>query len=478
MIKAGKGFQNLVSKLEEDLSSRFPNMMQNLEGLSIGLAKDAGHRIAPSLQHAGVYANFDSVDRSYYANPKQAVVRFESPDPVMRYIEDSLANGKKAEDIKKTIDQFMYFDPKVKQYVIVPTVKGVPAATFDSLLGNHSLPVWNIGFLNKIFKQPFARSFAKHLVSVEGFSNPWADAVAVYKASFEGFGRVSTTARGTVEQNLSQPVSMEHGMIMSDVINLAVDYESSIEEQMRAQHQPGNFLSAGAFGDRERYANMVLERLHDLIIIFGNSETNTLGLISSAISGGIESYAGASFTTIMNDINDNMKGATIVEAMNNIIQGFLEENLYLPTDIRISCSTRVMRALTSTTYSKGFNPASPMEVIKGRFDSQNDVGGGVKSCSWTLVADPMLNENTPFNPNDYDLFIMTVPSVDSALESQSGLVISPELMSQFIVPPLYQRSGLLYTMYKRIGGIIAPVENTVKVLGGVGFSSDDVPSTT
>jgi hypothetical protein len=54
--------------------------------------------------------------------------------------------------------------------------------------------------------------------------------------------------------------------------------------------------------------------------------------------------------------------------------------------------------------------------------------------------------------------------------TQDSLIIHPQLLDNYIVPALWQRSGLLYTSYKRVGGVIAPVEGTVKVLRGFGFS--------
>ena len=474
MINASQGFQNFAKKMENDLEKRFPNILGSIENVSIGRNKDSSvgnsgsFKMGPLMQKSGVYMNCDSRVAPYTANMLRPAIHIESPEPVLRYIQDSIASGKKEADVKKEINSFMHFDAKRGQYVITPTIKGVPGATADSLLAGTSIPYWNIGFMHKIFKQPFATSFAKNLVSIEGFGNPWCDAVAVFKESFEGFGRISNVARGTVEQNNSNPVTNETGQIMTDIINMAIDYESSIEENMRASGQPGNFLTPAVMGDRERYANMVLERMHDALILFGNAETGTQGLLDVA-TGGVVAYTGTPFNDIVEDPVETTKGSKIVDALNAIIHEFLRENLYMPTEIKINVSTYVMKALTSTTYSQQYNPDSPMQVLKGRFDSAQSIGGGLQSCSWTMVADPMLDPNTPFNPNPYDLFIITVPSVRSALEDQHGLVISPEVLKQFIIPPLYQRGGLLYTMYKRVGGIIAPVENTVRVYSGVGW---------
>jgi hypothetical protein len=469
MITASKGFAKFADTFSADMDRRYPNIMKAMEGVSIGRNKDpssggsGSFKMGPLLQKSGVFMNTDSKVMPYVANERKSAIRVESPPAVVRHIQDSIASGKSEADVKKEIQSTMRFDPKEGQYVVTPVIAGIN----DSLIGQSAINAWNIGYLTKIFKQPFSQSFAKNLVSVEGFGNPWCDAVAVFKASFEGYGRISNVARGSIETNNSNPVSSENGLIMTDIINLAVDYESSIEEQMRASGQPGNFLAGAAFGDRERYANMVLERMHDALIYFGNAETGTDGLVDVATGGEI-AYLGTPFNDIVEGASTT-KGSLIVEALNAIIAEYLRENRYMVREIKINCSTYVMKALTSTTYSQGYNPSSPMEVIKGRFDAQNSIGGGVQSCAWTLVADPMLDPETAFNPDDSDLFIMTVPSVASAMEDQNGLVISPEVLKQFIVPPLYQRGGLLYTMYKRVGGIIAPVENTVKVYRGVGF---------
>ena len=56
--------------------------------------------------------------------------------------------------------------------------------------------------------------------------------------------------------------------------------------------------------------------------------------------------------------------------------------------------------------------------------------------------------------------------------TQDSLIIHPEAFEEYVVPALWQRTGILYTMYKRIGGVIAPVEGTVKVITGFGYRQD------
>lgn len=472
-VTTSKGLKNFGDRFRADMERRFPAVSQGIQNFSIGRNKDesvgnANFKLSPAMMQSGIYMACDSKVAPYVANPRfQGLVVDETPSiraHLERTMDSLMASGlteeKAMERAKKTFDTYLYFDIASKQYHVTPVVKGIN----DSLLSGQAVPHWNIGYLNKVFKQPYARSFAKHLVSIEGFGNPWADVLSVFKEEFEGFGRMSNVAKGTVETNNSDPVTNAMGLISTDVINIAVDYETGIEEKLRAG-QPGNMIGGMAIIDREKYANMVLERAHDALIIFGNQETGTEGLLDV---GGVTTYNGTTFNDIVEG-DSTTKGALIVQAFNEIVFEFLRENLFLPTKLEISCSTYVMKAMTSTTYSDTMNPDSPMQTIKGRFDAKQSVGGGAQSCEWVMVCDPMLDPENDFNEDDTDIFIMTVPSADSALEEQHGLVIAPEPLKRFILPAIYQRSGLLYTMYKRVGGIIAPVENTVKVIRGVGY---------
>lgn len=478
IVESSSGFSTFKTRAENYLEGQFKNMLKHVDGIAIGRNKDdsrgmrTNFKIGPTMQSRGMYMTADSLNcKRYVANERKPGIRIENPAAVAGYIgrreaelaEKGLSTDSIRATVAKDVASYMTYDSATGEYVIHPVV----AKVNDSIISSSALPYWNIGFLNRVFKQPFAKSFADNLVSVESFGNPWADVVMVYKESFEGYGRLSNVARGSIESNASNPVTNEFGVYAQDVINLAIDYDSSIEEGLRAGH--GNPLSGQAFGDRERYADMMLRRIHDALKIFGNPETGTDGLTTLA-TGGVVAYTGTPLDDIVNGVSTN-KGSLIVDAVNGLIQEFLRENHYMAKKLKINCSTYVMKAMLSTKYSDVYNPASPMEVIKGRFDAKKDLGGGLQTVDWEMVADPMLDPDTPFNPNHYDLFIITVPTVDSDLDgTQDGLVIAPVVLDKFIVPPMYQRSGLLYTMYKRVAGIIAPVENTIRVWRGFGYA--------
>ena len=217
---------------------------------------------------------------------------------------------------------------------------------------------------------------------------------------------------------------------------------------------------------------MVLDRLQDALIYYGSDEAGIDGLLDVTT---VEAYSGTPLYDILNSQVSTTKGADIVLAMNKVIGDFLRENHYMAREVKINCSEYVFQALTQTVYSDVYNPDSPIKILQGNFKGQNELDGGLVQCKYTIVSDTMLNptvtggEANPYNSNTYDYFIITVPTIKDAMGQQDSLIIHPELLKSYVVPALWQRTGLLYTMYKRIGGVIAPVEGTVKVLSGFGY---------
>ena len=478
--KTVKSYDKLKSAMENDILNRFPTIANHIQSINIDRAIDSP--MSADIRGAGIYANVDSNKCTKEAILRgmkaQDAIRMELPEGVKQYIDsqmDSLVkSGMKEADAHKkvqdSLEPVMGYDRATGQYVIsarAPASAGVK----DSLLEQTSIPMWNVGFLTKIIKQPFATSHAKNLVSVESFGNAWADVIGLFKESFEGYGKLSSVARGNFKQNNSNPVSNEASQIVDEVFNLSVDYESDIMEDIKSK-QAGNFITSQIKADREKYANMVLDRMQDALIYYGSEEAGIDGLVDV---GTVEVYSGTPLYDILMSTTEVTKGAKIVLAMNKLIGDFMRENHYMAREVRINCSEYVFQALTQTVYSDVYNPASPLQVLTGNFKGQNELDGGLVQVKYTIVSDTMCNPSTatetnPFNPTNQDMMFITVPKIQDALSGeQDSLVIHPELLKSYLVPALWQRTGLLYTMYKRIGGIIAPVEGTVKVVKGFGY---------
>lgn len=469
-------YKKLKTAMENDILNRFPTIAKHINAINI----DKNH-FSGDLRSAGFAINTDSNVCSKEALPKgyiaQKAIRTEISDATKAYIDkqmDSLMKSGMSEadahkKVQDSLEPVMGYDAKAQQYVIGVRAPVKDSANKDSLLEQTSIPMWNIGWLTKIIKQPFATSYAKNLVSVESFSNPFADVIGLFKESFEGYGKLSNVARGNFKQNNSNPVTNEASQIVDEVYNISVDYESDVMEDIKAK-QAGNFVTGQIKADREKYAMMVLDRMQDALIYFGSDEAGIDGLADVAT---VEAYTGTPLYDIFTSTTSTTRGSDIVRAMNKVIGDFLRENHYMARKVVINVSEYVFQALTQTVYSDVYNPASPLQILQGNF---ND--GGLVQAEYTIVSDTMLNpsvpsgEKNPFNPNAYDYMFITVPKVEDAMGVQDSLIIHPELLKSYVVPALWQRSGILYTMYKRIGGVIAPVEGTVKVITGFGYRHD------
>ena len=474
--KTVKSYPKLKAAMENDILDRFPSIAKHINAINIDNATLSP--LSGDIKSAGIYANIDSNVCTKEALPRGVVaqpsIRTELSDATKAYIDsqmDSLMQkGYSEADAKKKVQDSLEptfgYDAKTRQYVVsaVASNTGIKGNK-DSLLEQTSIPMWNIGWLTKIIKQPFATSHAKNLVSVESFGNAWADVIGLFKESFEGYGKLSSVARGNVKQNNSNPVTNEASQIVDEVFNLSVDYESDAMEDIKAK-QAGNFVTGQIKEDREKYAMMVLDRMQDALIYYGSREAGIDGLVDVA---DVEIYTGTPIYDILNS-NSATKGADIVLAMNKIIGDFLRENHYMAREVKINCSEYVFQALTQTVYSDNFNPSSPFKVLQNNFEGQSELDGGSVQVKYTITSDTMCNPNTPFNPSNYDMMFITVPKIEDALSGvQDSLVIHPELLKSYLVPALWQRTGLLYTMYKRIGGVIAPIAGTVKVIEGFGY---------
>lgn len=472
--KSKRTYDGLIAKMENEVVDRFPAISKHINAIHIDNSKMSP--MSADIKSAGLFCAVDSNKCTKEAlpagfQPTDAVV-MKISDSAKAYIDRSMdsfiKSGMDEATAKKKVQDslipMMGYDPAKKQYIMTAIAPSADGKVHDSLLEQTSIPMWNIGWLTRIIKQPFATSHAKNLVSVESFGNAWADVIGLFKESFEGYGKLSTTAKGNVKQNNSNPVTNEASQIVDEVFNISVEYESDVMEDIKAK-QTGNFVTGQIKADREKYAMMVLDRMQDALIYYGSKEAGIDGLIDVAT---VEVYTGTPLYDILMGASTTA-GSDIVKAMNRLISNFLRENHYMAQELKINVSEYVFQALTQTVYSDVYNPDSPLKILSGNFKGRSELDGGLVQCKYTIVSDTMCNPNTPFNPSNYDMCFMTVPKITDALTgTQDSLIIHPELLKSYMVPALWQRTGLLYTMYKRIGGVIAPIEGTVKVVQGLG----------
>jgi hypothetical protein len=405
-----------------------------------------------------------------------------------------VAQGRTLDEAKAqvadSVSKIGYFDPQSGRYVVEPVVRGV----HDSILTGMQTPYWNVSRINKIFRRPFLKGQAEHLIHKIGVPNIWADLVQIFVESFEGMARVSAAAHTTGEMNTSIGVKNRTSTMLSDIINLVIDYESASPNESIIGSQEGNWLTGTVIGDRDAYANLMLEQLMTVLYYFGHPETGFKGLAQIADRDDAYDYYpddrptaaylwdhdGAGSGTPVN----TTVGADLLLMLSHLIADKMEELHFLPVTIRMSCAPTLWKALSFSMTSKLYNQNSPLSIINTAFASQDKVVGTFATNSGTslwanfeLVPDVMLSPMTPFNQTDEDLMFITFPSLQSAFgEGMTDLVMAPVPIDKMILPsaPGY-RDGVVRTALKRIGSLLCPVRKTVHVISGMGTNSRYTP---
>lgn len=509
-IKAAARFGSFAEKAAGWLEANYPGQLDAAScRMFLGSNRDsapgsdAGYRLTGMAKNASpLYMELPDkiLAKGMIANPDAVMggTQFTNriSDKARSFIQDSInglmEKGKSFDEAKQEVyshvDLIGYRDPKTREMVATPVIKGVN----DADIINMQVPFWNITYLNKIFKQPMLRGYAKHLVSEVGVPNVWADAVSIWTMSFEGFARLANVAKTTGQHNINEATKARTHQIVSEFANIVVDFETSPADQLYGG-LAGNPLTNAAIGENEKYARLMLEQLHNALIYFGDTGAGFDGLAQQTSE---IQWSDAPFEYIYEDSANSTKGADMLEQLNYLIGGWLEDLNFLPSKVRICCSPTMYKCLKWSLTSKVYNQSSPLKFINEAFDNN-----GSKFMSTTPVkqmdnfqriyefcSDPMLGASdsnrgivNPFNDNETDLMYVTFPEFhsDMADGGLTDVVMAPVAFDNMVLPYFYgnSRDGQGRTMIKRIGSILCPVNGAVKIIRGIGKNPNYTPST-
>jgi hypothetical protein len=484
-IETSKPFQAFGEKSMDYLASRYPNIVDNggIRQISIGRTKDASAGDRSSFRvtgsHAQAMGNYletpdkmipDNMLSDPLSKRPSVECRISQParDHILREIEKRVEKGETEEAaaiaVRDSVPMVKYYDTKKGCYVVEPVIKRVN----DSVLPSLGTPYWNVTMLNKIFRQPFITGMSRNLVSTVGVPNVWAEIVGVYTETFEGFARLSNTAKGNVEFNASNTVGNKMHVIISELVNMVVEYETGVNEGLMAG-QAGNPLSSIAIGDRERYARLMLEQLYNAMLLFGAPEAGFDGLAQMTTE---ETYSGTPLNAMWADNTNVTVGAQAVKALNRIIGNAQEGLNFLPASVAINVSPTVYKVLKYAMQSDVYSYKNPLGILADGFEDSSKIATNefIKGLDFTLVPNPLCAPQTPWNRYDEDLMFITFPKVKSALEPLDDIIMSPVAIENYILPSFPQRDGLLRTMLKRVGSLMCPVEGSVKIIRGFGVN--------
>lgn len=507
VINSTKAFDKFRARAENLLYSFFPQSFDSgaVHGVHIGQQKDidpgmkGGHRIPPTpstMASALFFSTADSMmNPSVLANedPKRNTFEKKVDETLAKLaantVDSLISKGMEKEKAKKQVLDSMssigWFDKSKNKFVI----ERIASQVNDSILAGMTTPYWNISVIQKVFRQPFLEGYATKLVSPQSVPNIWADLVQIFTASYEGQARKSSVSKGTGEFNTSVGVKNRVNTMISEVLNLVIDYESPTPNELHVVGQQGNFLGGQLIGDRDAYANLMLRTLKNNLYYYGAEDFDGLYQIADrdiAVPGSIASMSTYGDTPL-NDIWDAdmvsatpglTTGATIIKAFTYMFGEIMESLNFMPKSVRIACSPIVYKVLKFVLTSDAFVQKSPLSFINSAFEFGNKIIGTMATqgldSGWTsfeLMPDPMLMPQTPGNPNDHDVMFITFPEWQSALEPSnlSDVIIAPVLIENMILPsaPGY-RDGTVRSAMSRIGSILAPVERSVFCIKGFG----------
>ena len=510
ILNVSKPFESLKSRWEQLLYDTYPSHFESgaFNTIHIGSNQDAspmgngGFKTNSAMGRSALY--METPEKMFLNNVLDPSLRTPSTvtrvaDSVATYISgkvmELVSQGKTVEEAKATvadsISKFGYYDTKTRQFVTEAIVKGVN----DSMLSGMTTPMWNVSVIPTVYRQPYLKGYADRLVSKMGAPNVWADIIQIFTASYEGAARLSNVAHASLEFNTSIAPKRRVGTMLSEMINLVIDYETqSPDEQMIAGQ--GAWLVGTTFGDMDVFANLMLDLLMNTLIYFGHDEAGFDGLTQIAIRDDCYAQYPSTQPTAQylwehdgagpgTPVNDSV-GATLLLMLNHLIADKMEELHFLPTECKINCGTTLYKALHFSMLDKRYNQNNPLSIINTAFEAGNKIVGTMATNSgdglrrsYELCSDPMLDPDTPFNPTDEDIMFITFPSMQTALQVNSplsDLVMMPNLIDKMVLPsaPGY-RDGIVRTTLKRIGSLLCPIRKCVHVVTGMGVNSRYTP---
>jgi len=504
-LNVARPFESWKGKVEEFMCQQFPGLLDSgkFDTIHVGRNTDAGvgsrggFRVNGSMATMGAALYFETPDkqfsnqmladeqckRAFFQKRVSDAITAVAVDQVNELVAKGIDKKEAQKRVNDSIGRFGYFDQTANNGMGAFVVDRIQKRVNDSILSGMTTPYWDIAVIQKIFRQPFLRGYADGMVNKIGLPNVWADLVQIFTETFEGYARVSNVAKTMTTFNTSIAAKNRTGTMLSEVINLVIDYESPQVQEQAIGAMPGNWLTNATIGTRDAYANLMLEQLMNVLIYFGHDETGFEGLMQIAMRDStVEQYAGRPFAELWADEENNTSstvGADLLVKLSHFMADKAEELNYLPLRCVIRCSPMLFKVMSNSQLSRVYNQNNPLSIINSAYSSQNKIAGTLVTRSgnglWNefeIFPDPMLAANTPFNKNAHDLLFMTFPSLQSELDGgMSDMIMMPVPIDKMILPsaPGY-RDGVVRTALKRVGSLLVPVEKVVYVLEGLGVN--------
>lgn len=334
---------------------------------------------------------------------------------------------------------------------------------FDPIAGQLFSP-WNISYLSKVWKEPLAYSHAHDLVRTEyAGNNPFAEIFTLFLEQYAGWGVVGQT--GTLQNNMTNDVNVLNGMMSAPIINMMGTYSLTLEEKKR-----GNWGAIGSspLSRKQAYLNYVMDMMESIMIIYGNEETKTMGLMDI---NPIKNWdSGKSMKEIFNSNTSTTRGSDAFRLIAGKINDFLTRADNKFSHIKIAISPEAYNYLTSMPYSDAYDATTAMETFAKSYLAGKGPNGSTPTIEW--VAEPLLKANSLFNPNPFDYMIISAPEIGGGPNNESQPTnFWAVALKKFVFPVIPGMYNDQYKTLRRVAGMMAPIPAATEIYAGFGVQS-------
>lgn len=441
-IRAAEGFGKLVDRAMSfiDRDPAITRVLNDTE-LSIGFDNDAGFGVPAHAADSAVYmGDSDYVGQKLISAAAEAMLK-KDPSKVQIRPQYNSMTGK--------------WDMKFA----MPGDEG-----FDPLAGQLFSP-WNITYLSKVWKEPLAYSNAQKLIKkMSAGSNPFAEIFTLFLEQYAGWGVIGQT--GSLQNTTTNDVNVRNGMASFPIINMMGTYSVTLREKKQQGWGPFNQSPQAR---KQSYLNYVFNMMECILILYGNPETNTPGLLTVNPK---KIWSDPSLKDLYSSNTSTTRGSDAYRMLADRINDFMVRADNKFKKIQIGLSPEAYNYLQSMPYSDVYNPEAAMKTFMANYDGGK--GPGHESPTIEFVVEPLLKASTtdnpnPLNPNSFDLMTITSPELGGGPNNESQPTnFYASVLDKFVFPVIPGMYNDQYKTLRRTAGVIAPIPQAVEVYAGFG----------
>jgi len=325
----------------------------------------------------------------------------------------------------------------------------------------------NMSWITRPFYQVLSYSKAMEAVQIETGNNPFASVMNLPLIAFGG-GFATMTGAGALNNVDTFDVDAQSSAMSSTVLNFEATYRLTVEEKARQEYGDTSPYGNFAVSAKIKYASWVMDTFRDYLIWYGNTSTNTTGIlnVNSVTAWGSAGYGNQSVNYIKTN-NTTNPGFTAYNGMAQALVAFLTGNLNKVDRVKVFVSPMTYNNLGYMPFSSTYNPSSALKILVDNFLA--GAGYTDQTPAIEIIPEPMLSPSTVWNSNAFDYMVILANDIPGGLndERQPTLLAGIPLQKYMFptVPGTYQTQ---YKILSRYAGIFAPYTPIVAVYSGFG----------